>query len=262
MFEARLTQGSILKRIVDAIKDFVTEANFDCNSTSISLQAMDSSHVSLVSMTLRSEGFEHYRCDRSISLGINIGSLAKVLKCAGNEDIITLKASEQGDSITLMLEGSDRVSDFELKLMDIDGEHLGIPDQDYKCNITLPSAEFKRICSDLSAFGETVTLSASKDGIAFNVTGDIGTGNIIMRQGAGAVDDKREGYSEGVKIEMSDEVSLTFALRYLNFFTKASTLSSHVTLRITDDSPLMVEYLIDDLGHLRFYLAPKIDNEE
>jgi proliferating cell nuclear antigen len=262
MFEARLTQGAVLKKIIDAIKDFVTEANFDCNSTSISLQAMDSSHVSLVSMALRSEGFEHYRCDRSISLGINIASLAKVLKCAANEDVITLKASDQGDSITLMLEGPDRVSDFELKLMDIDGEHLGIPEQDYKCNITLPSAEFKRICADLSAFGETVTISASKEGIAFNVSGDIGTGNIILRQGAGAVDVKREGSSDGVKIEMSDEVSLTFALRYLNYFTKASTLSSQVTLRLTDESPLMVEYLIDDLGHLRFYLAPKIDNEE
>jgi proliferating cell nuclear antigen len=259
MFEARLTQGLVLKKIIDAIKEFVTEANFDCNSTAISLQAMDSSHVSLVNMVLRSEGFEHYRCDRSISLGINIGSLAKVVKCAGNEDIITLKASDQGDSITLMLEGSDRISDFELKLMDIDGEHLGIPEQDYKCNVTMSAAEFKRICGDLSAFGETVTLTANKDGLTFSVTGDIGTGNIIIRQNS-AVDDAREG--NGVKIEMTDEVSLTFALRYLNFFTKASTLSGQVTLRLTDNAPLMVEYLIDDLGHLRYYLAPKIENDE
>ena len=39
---------------------------------------MDSSHVSLVSLILRSEGFAPFRCDRSLTLGINIGSMAKV----------------------------------------------------------------------------------------------------------------------------------------------------------------------------------------
>ena len=33
----------------------------------------------------------------------------------------------------------DKVSDFELKLMDIDGEHLGIPDQDYNATIKMVS---------------------------------------------------------------------------------------------------------------------------
>ena len=32
-----------------------TEANFDCSSTGITLQAMDSSHVSLVALFLRAE---------------------------------------------------------------------------------------------------------------------------------------------------------------------------------------------------------------
>jgi hypothetical protein len=69
MYEARLTQGNLLKKIVDAIKDLVTEANFDVNSTGFGLQAMDNSHVSLVALQLRADGFEHYRCDRSMSMG-------------------------------------------------------------------------------------------------------------------------------------------------------------------------------------------------
>lgn len=56
----------------------VTDANFDCSGAGISLQAMDSSHVSLVSLLLRSDGFEPYRCDHTINLGINIASMAKV----------------------------------------------------------------------------------------------------------------------------------------------------------------------------------------
>ena len=40
MFEARLTEGGMLKKITEAMKDLVTEANFDCSTTGISLQAM------------------------------------------------------------------------------------------------------------------------------------------------------------------------------------------------------------------------------
>jgi proliferating cell nuclear antigen len=65
---------------------------------------MDTSHVSLVSLLMRDDGFEFYRCDRSLSLGLNLASITKVLKCAGNDDIITLKAEDQGDSLTLMFE--------------------------------------------------------------------------------------------------------------------------------------------------------------
>lgn len=39
--------------------------------------------------------------------------------------------------------------------MDIDSEHLGIPEADYQAIITMPSAEFARICKDLSSIGDT-----------------------------------------------------------------------------------------------------------
>lgn len=56
-------------QVVEAIKDLIEDANFDCNNSGFSLQAMDSSHVSLVALSLRADGFEHYRCDRNISMG-------------------------------------------------------------------------------------------------------------------------------------------------------------------------------------------------
>lgn len=57
-------------------------------------------------------------------------NVAKILKCAGNDDSIQLRAEDEGDTVTLTFEGAegDRVSEFEMKLMDIDSEHLGIPD--------------------------------------------------------------------------------------------------------------------------------------
>jgi hypothetical protein len=44
-----------------------------------------------------------------------------------------------------------------MKLMDIDSEHLGIPDSEYQAIVRMPSSEFMRICKDLSSIGDTGT---------------------------------------------------------------------------------------------------------
>jgi proliferating cell nuclear antigen len=274
MFEARLLEGNVLKKVMASIKDLVSDANFDCSSTGISLQAMDSSQVSLVALFLRAEGFEHFRADRNLSLGINLGSMDKILKCAGNDDIITLKAEDEGDNVGFMFESpkQTRVSHFSLKLMDIDSEHLGIPDTDYQCVVKMPATEFQRICREITVIGDTVKISASKEGVKFSVAGDMGTGSIVLKNNP-SVDEE----DEQIEIKLEEEVNLTFALRYLNYFAKATSLSGFVTLKMSPDVPLVVEYKIqtkkkkdedededdeDDLGHLRFYLAPKIEEDE
>lgn len=259
MFEARLVQGSLLKKVLESVKELVTDANFDCAPTGFSLQAMDSSHVSLVSLQLRNDGFEQYRCDRTLSMGLNLGNMAKMLKCAGNDDIITIRAEDTADTVTFMFESpnQDRMSEFELKLMDIDSEHLGIPETEHSAVVKMPAAEFQRICRDLSSIGDTVAISVTKDGVKFKTEGDIGSANISCRQNRSV--DKPE---EATLIELQEPVALTFALRYLNSFAKATPLSSTVVLRMSKELPVVVEYRIQDMGFVKFYLAPKIEDEE
>lgn len=157
MLEARLEQANLLKKVVDAIKDLVQDCNFDCNDSGIALQAMDNSHVALVSMNLKSESFSPYRCDRNLALGINLTSLQKVLRAAQNDDQLTLRAEDAPDVVSLVFESpeADRLSEYDIKLMDIDQEHLGIPETEYAANISMPSTEFQRICRDLSALSES-----------------------------------------------------------------------------------------------------------
>ncbi|RDA85778.1 hypothetical protein CP532_6308 [Ophiocordyceps camponoti-leonardi (nom. inval.)] len=255
MLEARLEQANILKKLVDAIKDLVQDCNFDCNDSGIALQAMDNSHVALVSMMLKAEGFSPYRCDRNIPLGINLASLTKVLRAAQNEDILTLKAQDAPDVLNLVFESSenDRISEYDLKLMDIDQEHLGIPDTEYAASITMPAAEFRRICTDLAAVSESVSIEASKDGIKFSCNGDIGNGSVVLRSHTNV--DKPD---LNVDINLTEPVSLTFSLKYLVNFCKATTLSNTVKLCLSSEVPLLVEYNLAGSSYLRFYLAPKV----
>merc|ERR1712076_202416 len=195
--------------------------------------------------------------DRTLSMGMNLTSMSKILRCAANDDIITIKAQDQADTVTFMFESpnQEKVSDYGMRLMNLDQEHLGIPETDYAAVIKMPSSEFQRVIKDLSQFGESVVIACTKEGVKFSSTGDIGTGNIKLAQTASV--DKEE---EAVTIEMQEPV--TFTCRYLNMFTKASCLAPQVTLSMSPEVPLVVEYKIGDIGHIRYYLAPKIEDED
>lgn len=233
--------------------------NFSDLFLNFQLQAMDNSHVSLVSLNLRSDGFDKYRCDRNLSMGMNLANMAKIFKCANNNDTVTIKAQDNADTVTFMFESQnqEKVSDYEMKLMNLDQEHLGIPETDYACIVRMPAQEFARICRDLSQFGDSVTITCTKDGVRFSANGDTGSANVKLAQTSSV--DKEE---EAVSIEMQEPVTLTFACQYLNSFTKATPLAAQVSLSMSADVPLVVEYAIPDLGHIRYYLAPKIEDDE
>lgn len=246
---------------------------------------------------------------------MQLTSLTKILKCAKDNDVVTLKAADDADSLGLVFESpkEDRVGEYEMKLMDIDQEHLGIPDTQYDATITMSSAEFARICRDLTALGESVKIEASKEGVRFSSEGEVGSGSVLLKQTAGSdrravraktdpdededaadekpdvsgddgedeIDDedrpakkrKANGSSKatkktkpssdddvGVAIILEKQVSLTFSLKYLSNFAKSAPLAREVTLHMSNDVPLLVQFDFEQ-GTLQFFLAPKISDE-
>mmetsp|Transcript_101646 Transcript_101646/g.206525 ORF Transcript_101646/g.206525 Transcript_101646/m.206525 type:complete len:260 (+) Transcript_101646:60-839(+) len=257
VFEAQLKQALLLKKVVDAMKDLCKDVNFDCSEKGLQVQSMDSSHVALVSLLLRESAFSEFKCDRPTSLGMNVESLGKILKMCGPNDSLKLRSQADSDAISFQCESGDedRISEFELKLMQIESEHMEIPEQQYKVVAKLPSSEFQKICRDLKEFGETMQVKASKDGITFSVAGDIGAGNVMLKPR------EAEKPEEKVTLTVHENVTATFALRYLVNFAKAAPLSGQVELGLGPDSPLLVKYDLEtaENGHMQFYLAPKID---
>ncbi|KAF3610557.1 hypothetical protein DY000_02044654, partial [Brassica cretica] len=152
----------------------------------------------------------------------------------------------------------DKIADFEMKLMDIDSEHLGIPDAEYHSIVRMPSSEFSKICKDLSTIGDTVVISVTKEGVKFSTAGDIGTANIVLRQNTTVCLQPEDA----IVIEMNEPVSLSFALRYMNSFTKATPLLDTVTISLSSELPVVVEYKVAEMGYIRYYLAPKIGEDK
>ena len=121
----------------------------------------------------------------------------------------------------------------------------------------MSSSEFTRICRELYSLNETVNIEATKNVIKFGVNSESVGGMIKIEE------NDSDNLDEQTFINVEDEgVNLAFALRYLNMFTKASSLSQQVSLYLSKEFPLMVEYKLQQLGVLKFYLAPRISNDE
>jgi len=257
--EARFSNdASSFKRIIDAVKDIVTEVNFDCKGDGIELQAMDSSHVALVFFKLdATNAFSHYRCNENYTLGINIANLQKVLKSCNNEDVLTLNYNADEQKLNLLFESKNgtRVSDFNISLLDIDEEKLGIPESHHKTYLSMPSQEFLRICRDFKEIGDTMEISSDCCGVKFSVSNDVTSGNVTIME-SGMSDNENP-----IIINKKENTKASFSLKYLAMFSKGIALSSTVNISLSDDLPLVVEYTFKE-GFLKYYMAPKIKDEQ
>lgn len=204
--------------MLEALKDLISETCRDISSVGANLQGMHLSHVCLVPLTLHSEGFDTSRCDRSLATGVNVTSVSKILKCARNEDIVTLTAEDDADTLALVFEApnQEKVPDYEMKLIGLDVEQLGIPEQEYSGVVKMPSGEFARICRDISHIGDAVVIACAKKG----------WGEVFCKWRASqrkhyvATNNVDEG--EAVARGVNETVLLAFALRYPNLFTKVT----------------------------------------
>lgn len=295
---------------MDCINGLVNEANFDCSPGGLSIQAIDTSHVALVHLLLRGDGFQSYQCERNEVLGLNLQALAKVLKVVDGQDVLTLRHVDDSDTLVLATENKDRTKhcEYQLKLMEFQTEALGIPELDYKSSVTLSSAEFAKIARDMTVFGDTVTVDIDQSGVKFTCSGDVGEAMVLLRSNAASDavrtsatksaakaevkpevknetrvkpeprnDDEDEdapiakqfsvkqekdaAAAAGVEVNIEEPVNLSFALRFMNIFAKGAALSERVTLYFARDSPCMIEFSLEKVGWLRYYLAPKVDDE-
>ncbi|TRY50036.1 Proliferating cell nuclear antigen [Cryptosporidium tyzzeri] len=259
MFEARLSNGGILRKVFEAITNLVSDVNLECNESGVTIQAMDNSHVSLVGLYLKDTAFERYRCDKNRTLGLNTQNVVKLLKLCSNDDQVLLRHDDDSESLIFIFEtpNGDRVSEFELTLISIDQDSLQIPETSFSSVVTMPSNEFQRLCRDMAQFSDSLSIDVSSKNVRFSTKGSLGSGSIILRPKEGAD-------SEAVALDVSEPCQLVFSLRYLNNFAKATPLSNSVKLSMSENQPLELEYPLEGSGsgHLRFYLARKITEDD
>ena len=74
------------QKVLETVKNLLlNEATFECSNEGIQLQAMDHSHVSLMTVNVRADGFDKFQCDRTIRMGLNLTEMSKILRHGTNK---------------------------------------------------------------------------------------------------------------------------------------------------------------------------------
>ena len=72
--------GSMLKKVLNSVGALLREANIYVSMGGLELSVMDLAHVSLVTVSLRANSFAGFRCNRPLTLGVNLESMTTILK--------------------------------------------------------------------------------------------------------------------------------------------------------------------------------------
>ncbi|CAO2168500.1 unnamed protein product [Urochloa humidicola] len=120
MLELKLVKESIFLKVLEAILDLADVASVDCSRKGLKLQAADTEHVRIITLFIPSKDFKHYDCKKSISMGIPIDGMVKAIRCANDDDTITIKHSNENfDTVTLSFESpKGNNTTYELRLVD------------------------------------------------------------------------------------------------------------------------------------------------
>ena len=262
MLRASTTKTGTLKGLVDAVKLLVGEANLYCAPTGLVMQGMDTSSVSMVAFKLPSTWFSEYVCPQNAVLGLNFLTLEKLFKCADKTDQTVLVSREPFEQLSLLFEARDRITDFDVSVLDLDTEVFEIPDTEYACSVSMPAQIFKDLVANLNVAGEECSVCVTRTEVRFTATGALGSLNLALKDSSTKPDvdnTKRVCITMNKVFDGHEDTKQSFSSSKLLAFSKAA-ISSRVTLHMACDVPLLVEYPLgeDPNGYLRFYLAPNI----
>ena len=253
--EIKTVQSAAFRVLTEALKEILTDANFEIDNTGIKVMAMDSSHTVLVHLKLYASNFEYYKCDEKKILGINMLNFFKLIKTMGNSDTLTLFLERDNDNVLgIKIENSEKntTTKYNLNLMDLHEENIQIPPAVFDSVITMPSVDFQKICRDMHNLADNLEIKSTENQLIFSCKGHFASQET-------SIGETNSGLSF-VKNENPDEiVQGIFALKHLVLFSKCTNLCNSSELYLKNDYPLIIKYSVASLGDIKLCLAPKCD---
>lgn len=261
--------------IFQHIRNFTEFVNIVFRPNGIYIQTMDNSHVSILELNIPKEWFSTYECDEDETLGINISILHKILATKEKSQILNIVYDKDADSDKLQLhfmngtlnaqeekpakkskktalpETKNYETHFEIPLVELQVEQMDIPQIEYQAEFSLASTNFSNIVNQLKMFGDTMDIECSEEKIVlYSHCTESGKMSVEIN-----IDDLTE-----FSINEGEELKLSFSLSYLHHICAFNKLTKEIDIKLCDNYPLSASYHFGEEAKMKFYLAPKMDD--
>src|SRR3989344_715705 len=242
-----LAEPKLFKEPVMVISELVNEVVFKIDREKLELVAMDPANVAMIVYKLLGSVFIEYDVNKEIEIAVNLDHLKQVLRRAKPSDTLTLELLESKLKITLK---SNSVRVFTLSLISMQEERQKIPELDFKCRIDMPSVLFDEAIDDMDVVSDSVAFDIQDNTFNIQAAGNISTAKVSFNN------------NDIIKISCKeDSIKSRYSIEYLKKIIKGSKLSDNMTLSLSNDYPLKVEYKIIDKLSLAAILAPRVSND-
>ena len=239
-------QASAIKSTFEVLKDILNDVNIYFKPDGMYIVTLDTARTSLVDMYLASDNFEEYNCESEIVAGINVSNTFKLLKSISNSDVLIINIdTKEYMNIEIFSEIKKTSTKFDLKLLDINENQIEVPKMKMTTITPMLSADFQRICRDMYNIGNDIEITREDKKLKLYCSGDFANQETIIEC-----------------IDQSPKISGIYSLRYMNIFTKATSMCSNVQIMQEDQNRfLILKYNVANLGELNFYLATKVSED-
>jgi proliferating cell nuclear antigen PCNA len=243
----------------------MSEIGLVFRSNGLFVTNFDKTEKILVHLNISNENLEFYECKRdNIIVGVDMKIFYTIANNLENSDILTIyiKESNYVEGVVKYLsfrsdKGEGQFKLQEMRVIDHDNLEIEYSAIEYRSVITMPSTHFQKIIKD--------AISSKYSSLEIAIIGDRNNNEIIFKSfnkdscSEIHITEQNEQNNIGFVQTLGTEevIKANFCCRTLLNFTKCTALSQTMELRLDNDGkPLVVKYLISNLGSINLCLLP------
>lgn len=241
--------------IFQQMKNWSSHINMHFENEKLYIQSMDKSHICLANIEIKGKWFSNYDCVTNTKVSVDSNHFAILMNYALKHDIIELKFEDEVDPDKLYInflnlkekKGSfDHF--FELNLIDVEEDSLGIPDVEYDVDFIIESKKFVEVLSELNTFGQDLNIICNDNVVELNASGEYAKIKVNI-----PIDDLNE-----YAIAEGEELNISFSLSHLCKMCCSMKLGTTIDVSLSGEYPMSLKYNLGDDSTVIFYIAPKV----
>lgn len=241
----KIDSPGVLSKAIELVSELVTEVKLRVNEFGLSITAIDTANVAMVNFRIPKSSFSEFETEKE-SIGVNLDSLKRILKRAGNNSSVIIEKKE--GMVEIIIEDKIRRS-FKISIIDVEAEEIDFESK-------LSNMEFSSTAevnsSDLVASIEDCAVVS--DSCLFKLEEGV---FVIEAKGMNSAKSEFSGDEATIS---GENAKSKYSLEYLSKFMKGAKLCEKVKLDFANEHPLKLD-LKTSLMEMNFILAPRVETE-
>ena len=245
----------VFVNIFQLLKNWSSYINMHFEKDRLYIQSMDKSHICLADIEIKDKWFSLFDCSCNSKISVDSTHFAILMNYALKHDKLELIYEDETDVDKLFVNFLNEKENkgafdhfFELNLIDVDEDSLGIPEIDYDVEFIIDAKKLVEVLSQLNTFGQDLIIRCSESVIELNTNGDSTKLKVNI-----PIDDLDE-YS----ITESEEINISFSLSHLCKMCLSMKMCPMIKVALSSEYPMSLIYNLGDDSKVSFFIAPKI----